>query len=73
MLAVMLGVVLLATLVYGCGRTGSPANKQGEREGTRQAKTTTPEPTASTHSSSGTLLNRETGAQIASTKLARFP
>jgi hypothetical protein len=51
MLAVMLGVVVLATLLYGCGRTSSPAKKQGEREGARQAQTTTPEPTASTHSS----------------------
>jgi hypothetical protein len=51
MLAVMLSVVVLATLVYGCGRTSSPANKQGERQGVRQAQTTTPEPTASTHSS----------------------
>jgi basic membrane lipoprotein Med (substrate-binding protein (PBP1-ABC) superfamily) len=50
MLAVMLGVVVLATLPYGCGKTSSPANKQGEREGARQAQTTTPEPTASTHS-----------------------
>jgi len=49
MLAVMLGVVVLATLVYGCGRTSPPAKKQGEREGARQAQTTTPEPTASTH------------------------
>ena len=52
MLAVMLGVVVLATLVYGCGRmSSSPAITQGEREGARQAQTTTPEPTASTHSS----------------------
>ena len=50
MLAVMLGVVVLVTLVYGCGRTSSPAKKKGEREGARQAQTTTPEPTASTHS-----------------------
>jgi hypothetical protein len=47
----MLGVVVLATLVYGCGRTSSPAKKQGEREGARHAQTTTPEPTASPHSS----------------------
>jgi hypothetical protein len=52
MLAVMLGLMVLATLPYGCGKTSSPANKQGEREGARQAQTTTPEPTASTHSSS---------------------
>jgi hypothetical protein len=50
MLAVMLGVAALATLPYGCGKTSSPAKKQGEREGARQAQTTTPEPTASTHS-----------------------
>ena len=42
MLAVMLGVVVLATLVYGCGRTSPPAKKQGDREGARQAQTTTP-------------------------------
>jgi len=53
MLAVMLGVVVLATLVYGCGRTSSPANKQGERTGTRQAETTASETTAPTCASGG--------------------
>jgi hypothetical protein len=48
----MLGVVVLAPLLYGCGKASSPATKkQGEREGTRQAKTTTPEPSATTHAS----------------------
>ena len=53
MLAVMLGLLVLATLVHGCGKTSSLANKQGEREGARQAKTTTAEPSAKTHSSGG--------------------
>ena len=51
MLGVMVGVMVLVTLPYGCGKTSSPAKKQGERVGARQAQTTTPEPTASTHSS----------------------
>jgi basic membrane lipoprotein Med (substrate-binding protein (PBP1-ABC) superfamily) len=51
MLAVMLGVVVLATLLCACGRTSSPVKKQREREGSGQAQTTTPEPSASTHSS----------------------
>jgi hypothetical protein len=43
--AVMLGVVTLATLLYGCGKTSSPVDKQDEREGAGQAETTAPEPT----------------------------
>jgi len=45
-LAVMLGVVALATLFYGCGKASSPAEKLDERERAGQAETTTLEPTA---------------------------
>jgi hypothetical protein len=65
-LAVMLGVVVLATLAYGCGKTSSPANKQGEPEGVRQADTTAPGRTAPTHSSgsaSGGTPGEEQAAQ----------
>jgi hypothetical protein len=66
MLAVMLGVVVLTTLLCGCGRTSSPVKKQGEREGSGQAQTTTPDPTAATHSSrsvSGSTSSEEQAAQ----------
>jgi hypothetical protein len=63
MLAVMLGVVVLATLVYGCGRTSSSAKKQGEREGARQAQTTTPEPTHSSRSDSRSTSGEQQAAQ----------
>ena len=66
MLVVMLGVVVLATLVCGCEKLGSPAKKQGKREGARQAEATTPEPTAPTHSSgsaSGGTSSEEQAAQ----------
>ena len=53
MLAVTLGLVVLATLLYGCGKTSLPAKKQGEREGSGQAETTAPEPSAKTHASGG--------------------
>jgi hypothetical protein len=53
MLAVTLGLVVLATLLYGCGTTSLPAKKQGEREGSGQAETTAPEPSAKTHASGG--------------------
>jgi len=52
-LAVTLGLVVLATLLYGCGKTSLPAKKQGEREGSGQAETTAPEPSAKTHASGG--------------------
>ena len=64
--AVMLSLMVLATLLYGCGKTSSPAKKQGEREGARQAKTTTPEPSAKTHASgsaSGGTSGEEQAAQ----------
>ena len=66
MFAVMLGVVVLVTLTYGCGKTSSPAKKQGEPEGARQADTTAPEPTAPTHASgsaSGGTPGEEQAAQ----------
>jgi hypothetical protein len=55
----MLSVVLLAALLYGCGKTSSPAEKQDEREGAGQADTTAPEPT----SASGSVSGREQAAQ----------
>jgi hypothetical protein len=66
MFAVMLGVVVLVTLAYGCGKTSSPAKKQGEPEGARQDETTAPEPTAPTHASgsaSGGTPGEEQAAQ----------
>jgi hypothetical protein len=42
-LAVMLSVVLLAALLYGCGKTSSPVEKQNEPEGAGQADTIAPE------------------------------
>jgi hypothetical protein len=66
MFAVTLGVVVLVTLTYGCGKTSSPAKKQGEPEGARQADTTAPEPTAPTHASgsaSGGTPGEEQAAQ----------
>jgi hypothetical protein len=65
-LAVMLGVVTLATLLYGCGKTSSPVEKQDEREGAGQAETTAPEPTVPTHSSgsaAGGVSGKEQAAQ----------
>jgi hypothetical protein len=66
MLAVMVGVVVLATLIYGCGKTRSHAQNQGGQEAARQAETTSPEPTAPTHSSrsaSGSTSGKEQAAQ----------
>jgi hypothetical protein len=61
-LAVMLGVVTLATLFYGCGKTSSPVEKQDEREGAGQAETTAPEPTDPTRSS-GSVSGKEQATQ----------
>jgi hypothetical protein len=52
-LALMLSVVALATLLYGCGKASSPAEKQEEPEGAGQGETTTPEPTQPTSASGG--------------------
>ena len=52
-LTALVGLMVLVTLPYGCGKTSSPAKKQGERGGTGQTETTAPEPTASTHASGG--------------------
>ena len=43
----VLGVVALATLLYGCGRGNAPAEKHHEREAARPAETTPRETTAS--------------------------
>jgi hypothetical protein len=61
-LAVMLGVVALAMLLYGCGQGSAPAEKQSEREGPRQAETNTPEPSTPTHVA-GEASGKEQAAQ----------
>ena len=53
MLAATVGVVVLVTLLHGCGKPGSPAEKGGELEGTGQPKTTAPQLSAKTHASGG--------------------
>jgi hypothetical protein len=53
MLAVMVGLMVLVTLPYGCGKTSSLAKKQGEGGGMGQTETAAPELTASTHASGG--------------------
>jgi hypothetical protein len=61
-LAVMLGVMALATLLYGCGKTSSPSEKQEKRESAGQAEKTAPEPTAPTRASGG-VSGKEQAAQ----------
>jgi hypothetical protein len=61
-LAVMLCVVTLATLFYGCGKMSSPVEKQDEREGGRQAEKTAPEPTEA-RGASGGVSGKEQAAQ----------
>jgi hypothetical protein len=53
MLAATVGVVVLVTLLHGCGKPGSPAKKGGEPESTGQPETTAPQPSAKTHPSGG--------------------
>ena len=53
MLAATVGVVVLVTLLHGCGKPGSPAEKGGESEGTGQPETTAPQPSAKTLASGG--------------------
>ena len=61
-LVVMLGVVALAMLLYGCGQGSAPAEKQSKREGARHAETNTPEPSAPTIAS-GEASSKEQAAQ----------
>jgi hypothetical protein len=61
-LAVMLSVVLLAALLYGCGKTSSPVEKQNEPEGAGQADTIAPEPVEPTRAS-GSVSGKEQAAQ----------
>ena len=65
MLAVMVGVVVLVTLVYGCGKTSSPAKKPSEQNGSGQAQTTTPEPSVKTPASSGSASGGTPGKELA--------
>jgi hypothetical protein len=61
-LVVMLSVVLLAALLYGCGKTSSPADKQDEPGGAGPADTIAPEPTEPT-SASGSVSGKEQAVQ----------
>jgi hypothetical protein len=72
MLGVMLGLVVLATLVHGCGKTSSPAKKQGEEERARQARTTRPEPSAKTHASGGTSGEEQAAQAEADCRLVLY-
>ena len=72
MLAVMVGLMVLLTLPYGCGKTSSPAKKQGERGGTGQTETTAPEPTASTHASGGTSGEEQAAQSEADCRLVLY-
>jgi hypothetical protein len=65
-LAVMVVIVTLAALFYGCGRTSSPVEKQDEREGAGQAEPTASEqsaPTRSSGSAAGGVYGKEQAAQ----------
>ena len=62
----MVVIVTLATLLYGCGKTSSPVEKQAERECAGQAETTASEPTDPTRSSgsaAGGVSGKEQAAQ----------
>jgi hypothetical protein len=76
MVAGTLVVVVLATLVYGCGKTGSPAKKRTEREAAGQAETPAPESPAPTHASrsaSGETSGEEqAGVEIVNGASAKF-
>jgi hypothetical protein len=57
MLAVLVGVMVLVTLRYGCGKPSSIPKKQGEPDGTGQPESTAPEPSAQTQASGGASGN----------------
>jgi hypothetical protein len=66
MLAVMVSVVVLVSLAYGCGKTSSPAKKHSAREGSGQTETTAPKLSAETHASgsaSGGTSGKEQAAR----------
>jgi hypothetical protein len=65
LLAVLVGLVVLVSLAYGCGKTSSPAKKQSDQGGSGQAQTTTPEPSARTHASGGASGNTSGEEQAA--------
>jgi hypothetical protein len=50
---VMLGVLALAALLFGCGKASSPGEKQDEQESAEQAETTASDTTAPTRASGG--------------------
>jgi hypothetical protein len=66
MLVVIVGVVVLVSLAYGCQKTtSSPANKHSERDGSGQAPTTTTEPSTKTHASSGSASGGTPAKELA--------
>jgi hypothetical protein len=65
MLAVLVGLMVLVSLAYGCGKTSSPAKKHSEPGGSGQAQTTTAEPSARTHASGGASGNTSGEEQAA--------
>jgi hypothetical protein len=71
-LAVMLGVVALTMLLYGCGQGSAPAEKQSEREGTRQAETNTAEPSAPTLASGDASGKEQAAHSEADCRLALY-
>jgi hypothetical protein len=72
MFAVMLGVVVLVTLTYGCGKTSSSTKKQDEPEGAKQSDTTAPEATAPTHASGGTPGEEQAAQSEADCRLVLY-
>jgi hypothetical protein len=64
-LVVIVGAVMLVSLAYGCQKTSSSAKKHSERDGSGQAQTTTPEPSAKTHASSGSASGGTPGKELA--------
>jgi hypothetical protein len=58
-LATVLGIVVLAGLLCGCGKEGATADKHVGRKGARQAETTGPEPLGSTSRASGDARGKE--------------
>jgi hypothetical protein len=68
MLAVMVGLMVLVMLLYGCGKMSPPATKQDGRQETGQPETTTPEPSAKIHASGGSSGGTSGEEQAAQSK-----
>ena len=71
-LAVMLGVVALTTLLHGCGQGSAPTEKQSEREGARQAETSTTEPSTPTLASGDASGKEQAEQSEADCRLALY-